>query len=81
MNGSATTIEYNGRGFGFETVLVDGKIASRETSLYWYVPHFDFVVPADSGELAASIDVRISPWFTLSHIVIRIEGKDVYSEP
>ncbi len=76
-----TTIEYNGRGFGFESVLVDGQIVARQTSLLWYVPHFDFVVPTKSGDLAGSIDVRVAPWLTLSHIVVRIEGKEVYAEP
>jgi hypothetical protein len=74
------TIEYNGRGFGFETVLVDGRIVARPISLLWFAPHIDFVAPTKFGDLAGSIDVRVTPWFALSRIVLTIEGQVVYAE-
>ena len=74
------TIEYNGRGLGCESVLIDGKLVARKTSLLWFVPHFDFVVPTKSGDVVASIDVRVTPWITLSQFVITIEGEEVYAE-
>lgn len=74
------TIEYSGRGFGFETVRVDGEIVARKMSLLWFVPHFDFSFRTKSGMLQASIDVRVAPWFVLSSIVIQVEGTVVYAE-
>ncbi|MEX0727288.1 MAG: hypothetical protein WD065_13525 [Planctomycetaceae bacterium] len=69
-------IEYNGRGFGFETVNVNGKIASRATSWFWFVPHFDFEI--DSIFLA--IDVRVGLPLIIRSFVLTIENNVVYEE-
>jgi hypothetical protein len=74
------TIEYYGRGLGYESILIDGRLAIRKTSWLWFVPHFDFVVATKSGDLAGSIDVRVAPWLMISRFQITIEGKVVYAE-
>ncbi len=73
-------IEYDGRGIGFETVKVNGVTIARKCSLFWFVPHFEFAFQSKSGIVQASIDVRVTPWFTLSRFVIRVENMEVYAE-
>jgi hypothetical protein len=77
----SATVEYSGRGVGFESVRIDGLIVARKTNLLWFVPHFDFVVSTPCGDLAGAIDVRVAPWFTISRFSLAIDGKEVYSEP
>jgi hypothetical protein len=51
-------VEYSGYGFGFESVVVDGKIAARATSWVRMVPRFDFPV----GPHAGVIKIRTRLW-------------------
>jgi len=73
-------VEYRGRSVGYETVLVNDEVASRPISWVWFIPHFDFAIPTKSGELAASLDVRVSPWLTIRHMTLYVEGELVYAE-
>jgi hypothetical protein len=69
-------VEYNGRGIGYESVLIDGKVARRVWSGPWFVPHFDFEVLGRP----ASVDVRVWPWLGIRDLVLQIDGKAIYAE-
>lgn len=69
------TVEYDGKGLGYERVIVDGETI-HQRSLFWFVPRFDFTIGRWDGE----IEVRVWPWLTLRSLVIRIEGHVIYAE-
>jgi hypothetical protein len=67
-------VEYNGRGLGYESVLVDGVLVKRLTSLYWFVPRFWFKL----GPRNCLMKVRVSPWLSLHSVEIWIDGRCVF---
>ena len=67
---------YNGRGLGYEQVLVDGHVAVRKRSWFWFVPHFEFQFAGHS----ATFDVAVWPWFAISTFRFTIDGDLVYEE-
>lgn len=69
-------VSYDGRGHGFEAVLVDGVTAVKTRSVLWYVPRFDFTV----GGLPAMIEVRVWPWLTLRAIRLIVGNEICYTE-
>lgn len=69
-------VVYNGKGTGFEEVLVDGVIAKRTVSWLWYVPEFEFVI----GNVESKIKVKVSPLLQISSFDLSVDGKVVYSE-
>lgn len=69
-------VVYNGKGVGFEEILVEGKTANRTTSWLWYVPKFNF----NLGNSEAQIKVKVSPLLQISSFDLTIAGKTVYSE-
>jgi hypothetical protein len=69
-------VEYNGRGMGYESVLVDGVLAAREGAIIWFAPRFDFYV----GTWPAALEVRVWPWFVLRSLALWVDGELVYSE-
>jgi hypothetical protein len=69
-------IEYNGRGFGCETVYVDSRLASRKTTWLWFAPCFQVFL----GRYRAHIGVRVWPWLTIHSFLLFIEGKRVFDE-
>lgn len=75
-----TTIEYNGRGFGFESVLVDQIIVIRETSRLWFIPRFDFEIEVENGPVPVSVEVRVWPWLCIRKFRLLVGTKCVYSE-
>ena len=70
------TVSYDGRRYGFEFVLVDGTVAVKTRSWFWFIPKFEFQM----GDLPARVDVRVWPWFTLRAIRFRIAEEVCYSE-
>ena len=69
-------VAYNGKGAGYEEITVNGKIACRRTSLWWYVPKFDFHI----GESNVSVNVKISPLMRIKRFDLSVDGRLVYSE-
>jgi hypothetical protein len=68
-------LEYNGWGIGSEKVVIDGHTI-RRTSIYWFVPRFDFTL----GGRPWVVEVRVWPWFGLRSLVLRVDGKVIYAE-
>lgn len=75
-----TMIEYNGRGIGYESVLVDGGVALRPTSWWWFIPRFDFTIETQNGALPVSLEVRVWPWLCIRKFRLIVANKCVYSE-
>lgn len=67
---------YNGDGLGYEEVLVDDRIASRMTSLFWFVPRFEFPI----GSLPATIEVSVAASMKIKGFSLTVAGEVVYSE-
>ena len=78
-------MEYNGRGLGYETVLVNGEVALRQ----WYfdlrpwrwmmlAPHFAFHIPFGNVRVPATLDVRGD--VSIRALRLYVAGVLVYSE-
>jgi len=74
-------IEYNGRGLGYETVLVNGQVAARVSSggLHFTTP-IDFEIQVDATVLAARIEVKTAFLLFLRAFRLSIDGYLVYCE-
>lgn len=70
------TVEYSGRGAGYETVAVNDEIVAGETSSTWFIPQFEFKV----GTKPAVLDVRVWPWMALRSLSLSVDGNVLYSE-
>jgi hypothetical protein len=68
-------VEYNGRGLGYEKVVIDGY-AIRQFSGPWFVPRFDFTL----GGRPSVVEVRVWPWLGLRSLVLRVNDKVIYAE-
>jgi hypothetical protein len=68
-------VEYNGRGFGYEQVSVDGVVI-RKRSWYWFVPRFEFWLGGHPGV----VEVRVWPWLSFRSLVLRVGDRVVYAE-
>ena len=73
---SAFELEYNGKGFGYESVRIDGETKIRSFSLFWFVPHFEFSHDGHSIE----VDVKVWPWLKIKGFRIHVDGHLLYSE-
>ena len=69
-------VTYDGRGMGYESVLIDGVPAARVTSLLWFVPRFEFHVDG----LPAVLQVRVWPWLAMRAVRLEIAGRVGYIE-
>jgi hypothetical protein len=69
-------VEYRGQGMGNEQVLVDGQVAARGHSTWWYTPRFSFRI----GTTDAVLAVHFWPWLTLRWLRLIVGGRSVYSE-
>jgi hypothetical protein len=56
--GVLAEVEYNGRGLGFETVTVDGKLVSRCGAPWTLAPQHRFTLGAGNKQVPALIEVR-----------------------
>lgn len=70
------TVNYNGRGIGYEKVLVDGEVRWRHASYLWFVPRFPFRI----GDHEALIEVRVWPWFGLQMFRLKVDDQVLYEE-
>jgi hypothetical protein len=69
-------VKYDGKGMGYEEILVDGKTAKRTVSVWWYVPRFEFNI----GNQIAVVNVGVSPFLKINRFNLEINGETVYSE-
>jgi hypothetical protein len=76
IDGAHHIVEYSGHGFGYEEVLVDGRLACRQRSWFWYAPRFDFQL---AGR-AAWLEVQVSPWLCISSFRLGVGDQVVYAE-
>jgi hypothetical protein len=74
-------IEYDGRGSGFEAVLVDGHVVTRvsDGGLHFTTP-IDFEIQVDATVLAARIEVKTAFVLWLGAFRLSIDGYLVYCE-
>lgn len=69
-------VVYDGRGMGYEEIIVDNETACRTKSFWWYVPEFEFLIV----NTPAKIEVVVSIWLKISRFNLIISGASVYSE-
>ena len=70
------SVEYNGRGIGYESVLVNRKTVLKQHSIFWFVPGFDFFL----GERVARIDVKVSLSLAIDTFKLWVDGELIYIE-
>ena len=69
-------VTYNGKGTGYEEVMVNGEVACRLQSLLWYEPQFDFKI----GGADAQINVKVSALMQISSFNLIVGDAEIYSE-
>ena len=69
-------VTYDGKGMGYEEVLVNGEVACRMQSLFWYVPKFDFFI----GSLKSQINVSVGASLQIRSFSLIVDGEVIYSE-
>ena len=78
------TVEYNGYGFGSESVLVNGKVVARQVSLARMVPRFEFAVGPHSGVIEIHIKLwrdLLGPLFgKLESFTFELDGQVLYED-
>jgi len=70
------TVEYNGRGIGHQTVLVDGKVVACPQSKTWFFPRFSFQI----GSFDAALLVRVWPWLAIRSFFLIVNAETIYTE-
>jgi hypothetical protein len=70
------TVEYSGRGLGYETVSVDHEVVAGGTSVRWFIPRFEFAL----GARPAVVEVRVWPWFAVRSLSLFVGGTLLYQE-
>jgi hypothetical protein len=69
-------VEYRGGGMENELVLIDGQVASRGRSTWWYTPYFRFRI----GTADAVLAVGYWPWLVIRWLKLIVDGRITYSE-
>ena len=67
---------YDGNGMGYEEIIVNGEIAIRKPSIWWYVPYFEF----DLGSHQARVDVGVSILMKIKTFSLSVNGNEIYYE-
>ncbi len=75
MSDGMHLVDYDGAGFGYEQVNVDGSII-RIPSFSWYVPCFEFKL----GGWPSVVEVGVHPWLTIRSFALRVNEEVLYSE-
>jgi hypothetical protein len=70
------TLEYNGKGMGYESVRINGRETLRLPSYSWFVPRFDFPLQGRDTSLL----VEINPWLSIRSLAIYQGDHCLYSE-
>jgi hypothetical protein len=69
-------VVYDGKGLGYEEILVDGQIAKRTPSFWWYIPRFEFEI----GSLPAVVLVSVSAALKIDKFSLLVDDIVVYDE-
>ena len=69
-------VEYNGRGMGFERVLVGDEVADSKQTVYWFAPKFEFLI----GSLPAVLEVRVWIWLQIKSVKLTVAGQVLHAE-
>jgi hypothetical protein len=78
---SPCVVEYNGRGMGYETVLVNGVVAARARGgLFTLAPRLEFAVPGMFGQQRACLEVQTAWLLFLGGLRLSIGNRVVYLE-
>jgi hypothetical protein len=86
FGGISATVEYNGRGFGYETVSVDGTVAGTshyqgwESFTLFLCPQIPFNISAGGVAIPAKIEVRATLYVTLAAFRLWVGDRVVYNE-
>ncbi|HPQ41582.1 MAG TPA: hypothetical protein PLV45_14515 [bacterium] len=76
LAGETKTLVYNGREAGYEHVYVDGVRVAGGSSLWWFIPRFDFGLDGHW----ITVHVSIWPWMTIRKFRIEVDDRIVYQE-
>jgi hypothetical protein len=70
------TVQYAGKGLGNEKVLVNGRVTVKKSSMFWFVPRFDFAL----GNDRAVLKVSVWPWLAVRSLLLDVNGQECYRE-
>lgn len=76
LDGQFYNIEYDGRGLGYERVLINDETAVTRLSWLWFVPRLEFFI----GHIPAAIEVSVSKSMRIRALRMLIRDQVVYSE-
>ena len=77
------TVEYNGYGICYESVLVDGKLAARRSGLFGKMSHrYEFAIGPSKAALTVSLSAwgEVIPLSKLQSFSLELDGRCVYAE-
>jgi hypothetical protein len=76
------TVEYNGRGFFYESVLVNGKLAARRSGLGKMSHRYDFAVGPSAAVLTVLVPVwgEVIPFCHFRVFSLDLDGQRIYEE-
>jgi uncharacterized protein (TIGR02996 family) len=72
------TVEYNGRGFGYDLVKVNGRVARRQVQ-YDQWSRFDLALPGPLGPVQAVLEARMEGIW-LKALRLQVAGELLYEE-
>lgn len=67
---------YNGRGLGYESVSVNGKLMAGQVSRLWFAPEFSFRL----GSRPALIKVIVWLWMAIRSLELIVDDVSIYCE-
>jgi hypothetical protein len=70
------TIVYNGRGAGYESVIIDGVALKQQNKNFWFIKEFNFTIDS----LPAIIRIDVGPLLNIRHFSLEIDRLKIYAE-
>jgi hypothetical protein len=76
------TVEYNGYGIGYESVLVNGQVAAKRSGWGKMSHRYEFRIGSSKAALTVAIPrwCEVIPVCNLSAFALEIDGEVVYAE-
>jgi len=76
------TIEYNGYGIGYESVLVDDQVAAKRSGWGKMSHRYEFMIGSARAALTVAIPrwCEVIPVCNLSGFTLEIDGEVIYAE-
>jgi len=69
-------VTYSGRGLGYESVSVNGKLVAAKASGIWFTPEFSFPL----GSRQALVKVSVWAWMAIRSFELVVDGVSIHSE-